>query len=80
MEVNLSLPELEAILEAERERQYMQNKFLAALKGIDIDGNAANKVDRVEEAKRRAAAKMAGVSEEEYEFATMGLGIEIEEE
>lgn len=81
METNLSLPELEAILDAERERQYNQNKFLAALKGINLEGAAAKSAEeKVEEIKNRVAAKLAGKDVETYELETLGLGVEVEEE
>jgi hypothetical protein len=81
MEENLSLPELEAILEAYRDQIYRQNKFAAALKGIDLEAGAATSAeDKVQEVKNRVAAKLNGVSQEEYEFGSMGLGIEIEDE
>jgi hypothetical protein len=37
MEDNLSMPELVAILEAKRNEDYEHKKFLAALKGVDLD-------------------------------------------
>jgi len=37
MEDNLSMPELVAILEAKQKEDYQHKKFLAALKGIDLD-------------------------------------------
>ena len=81
LEVNLSLPELEAILDAERERQYNQNKFLAALKGIDLDANAAKSAqERFEEVVEAAYAQLEGVSEEEYTFGQLGWGVEEEDE
>lgn len=81
MEINLSLPELEAILDAERKRQYAQNKFLAALKGINLGAEAAESAeDKIQAVKNRVAAKLSGMDEEEYELQTLGLGFEIEEE
>jgi hypothetical protein len=79
MEINLSLAELEAILEAERKRQYNQNKFMAALKGIDLEADAAQSAqERVDAIKNRVAAKMAGMDPDSYELSQMGLGIEQE--
>lgn len=81
MEINLSLNELEAILEAERKRQFQQNKFNAALKGINLDGESKEKSaeEKVQEIKNRVAARLSGVSEEEYELQTLGMGVEEEE-
>jgi hypothetical protein len=40
LETSLSLPELVATLEAKRESEYAQNKFLAAIQGVDLDEEA----------------------------------------
>ena len=40
MEDNLSMPELTSILVAKREREYDEKKFLAAMQGVDLDGNS----------------------------------------
>jgi hypothetical protein len=78
--MNISLPELEAILEAERERQYNQNRFAAALKGIDLDAGAAESAEeRFEAVKAKALASLSGKSEEEYTLGELGLGIEEED-
>lgn len=37
LEDNLSVPELTAILEAKNKEDYEHKKFLAALKGVDLD-------------------------------------------
>lgn len=39
------MPELLAVLVANREKQHEQNKFLAALKGIDLDKESAKSVN-----------------------------------
>lgn len=40
-------------------------RFVAALKGIDLDEGESNEFDEI---KQRAEAKAAGISEDEYEF------------
>jgi hypothetical protein len=40
LETSLSLPELISTLEAKRETEYAQNKFLAAIQGVDLDEGA----------------------------------------
>lgn len=81
LEVNLSLPELEAIIDAERDRQYTQNKFLAALKGIDLDAGAAESVQsRFDDIVAEAYAELEGVSEEEFTLGQLGWGVEEEED
>lgn len=57
----------------------MDRKFAAALKGIDLDKDT-KKNDAFEEVKRRAEAKLAGVSEEELEFSDIGISIEVEDD
>lgn len=64
-------------MDAAREATYNQNKFLAALKGISLEDNAAE--GRVEAIKRRMAAEAAGVSEEVYELDGI-FGFEVEDE
>ena len=81
LEENLSLAELEAILDAERKRQHGINKFNASLKGIDLDAAAkSDKEDPFERAKAKAEARARGMTEEQYEFDDMGLGFEDEDE
>lgn len=80
LEMNLSLPELEAILDAERKRQYAHNKFMAALKGINLDSDAANEEDPFERAVAKAHALAEGKSTDEHEFDSIGFGFEEEDE
>lgn len=48
------MPELIAILEAKREEDYENKKFLAALQGVDIDGASQKQGSTWEEIKARA--------------------------
>ena len=66
------------ILDAAREAQFNQNKFLAALKGINLEEGAAE--DKVAKIKERLAAQQAGMTEEEYDLTNAGLGFEYDEE
>jgi hypothetical protein len=79
LESNLSMVELQAILKAARERQWEQNKFTAALKGIKLDG-AAGKSDkeRFEEVVSKAKAQAAGKSEDQFVLEQVGVGVEEE--
>jgi len=77
MEDNLSLDELIAILDAHREDQYQRNKFLAAIQGIDLEGE--NNKDKVEEIKLRVRARQAGMHEDDLEVMEVGFGIEEED-
>ncbi|AXH67417.1 hypothetical protein SEA_WOFFORD_59 [Streptomyces phage Wofford] len=75
MEMNLTLAELEALLESKRDQDFQQNKFLAALKGIDLEDPSDGQAPTFEDVKRRAEAKNQGVSPETLEFAEIGIGI-----
>lgn len=80
LEESLSLPELNAIVGAKREQQYEQNKFAAALKGVDLDKSSGSESpeERFERIKRQAQAKAEGKSETEVEFSELGFGVELE--
>lgn len=82
LEANISLPELEAILTAAREREHARNKFAAALQGHDLDGNNESVEERFRKAELAAHAQLAGKSEEEYELSDEHgfFGFETEEE
>lgn len=79
LEENLSIQEVEVLLDASRAREYEKQKFAAALKGIDLDeqsgktGNADT--PSFDDIKRRAEAKARGVSEEQLEFADIGIAV-----
>lgn len=75
METNLTIAELETLLEAKREQEFQKNKFAAALKGIDLDEPQSD-TPSFEDIKRRAEAKAKGVSPESLELAEIGIGIE----
>lgn len=75
MENNLTLAELESLLESKRDREFEEKKFMAALKGIDLDGGSKSDVT-FEDVKNRAAAKVRGVSQEEFELKQLGFAVE----
>lgn len=84
LEECLSLPELQAILDASREAEHRRNKFQAALKGVDLDeGTKQETEDAFERVQRRAQARLRGISEEEVDKLAdadmFGLDFEIEE-
>lgn len=85
IEDNLSLPEIEQILDSYRESKWEQNKFLAALKGIELDDyhTATRSGDgevTAEDIKRRAEAKIRGISEEELVFEELSIAYEVEDD
>lgn len=51
------MPELVAILSAKNDEDYEHKKFLAALKGIDIDKNASEGKEAWERIKAKAFSK-----------------------
>lgn len=68
LEENLNLDELNLIIKAAHEREHRTNKFLAALKGIDLDkGKESDAQKKFERAQLRAQARLNGMSEEEME-------------
>ena len=50
LELSLSLPELTATLEAKRELDYQEKKFLAAIQGVDLDAQSGKQEDNPWEA------------------------------
>lgn len=71
MEIKLTLDELQAIITASREKEERQQKFAAALQGVDLDKNKGDEV--VDAVKRRANAKIKGISEEEEKWSSLGI-------
>lgn len=78
--MNISLDELKVILDAARDRDYRNQRFMAAIQGIDIDkGAKEDAAEALERVKMRAAARLQGKSVEQLEFDELGLDVEIEE-
>ena len=74
MEENLTLDELYLLRNAQHDAEYRRNKFMAALKGIDLDEQ--QEAADFERVKRQAAAELAGVSEEQYVFDLIGIEVD----
>jgi len=82
LEESLSLEELHVVVKAARDREERHHRFMAAIKGINLDEGDAEVItaqEKVEEMKRRAEARRAGKSDEMFEFDELGLDIEVEE-
>lgn len=76
----ISLPELEALLKEAREKEQRNQRFLAAIQGIDLDAHSKESAeDKLEAAKRRVAAMQSGKPKEEFEFDELDIGYEVEE-
>lgn len=65
LEDNLSYPELVAMVKAMRDREDRRNRMMAAVQGIELGKKEENKEDPVAAAKRRVAARQAGISEDQ---------------
>lgn len=75
----MNLDELKLILDAHREQELRNQKFLAAIQGIDIDKNTKEKAEEdFKRVEQRVQARLAGISEKKLEYDA--LGFEIEEE
>lgn len=62
LESSLCMQELSAILDAKRDADYQDKKFLAAIQGVDLDAQSGNKEEDPWEAmKARVAAKVSGI-------------------
>ena len=72
------MDELQEILTAARDREHRQNKFTAALKGVDIDKGIESEMT-VEDVKRRIEARRTGKTEEQIDFAELGIAVVYEE-
>ena len=81
LEMHITLEELELILNAAHERERNNQRFMAAVQGIDIDkGSKDEAASRFEAVQQRVEARLQGVSEEQLELDTLGIVVEIEEE
>lgn len=82
MEECLTLTELQTTLEAKREHEFKQQKFAAALKGVNLDehvGKDEEEATSGDDIKRRVQARLGGKSEEALEFEEIGIKV-IEED
>ena len=62
LESSLCMQELSAILEAKREADYQDKKFMAAIQGVDLDEQTGRREENPWEAmKARVAAKTSGI-------------------
>lgn len=75
MEECLTLQELNILVEGAREKEERQQKFLAAIQGIDLD-EGDETLPSFEDVKRKAAAIAAGQNEDVVEFNEFGIDFE----
>lgn len=77
IEENLNVFEISAIRDAAHKKDHERRKFEAMLhKGVDLDkDNNSDDVPSFDDIKRRAEARNTGLTEEQIEFATVGIQI-----
>lgn len=75
MEDDLTLDELYLLIDSDRKKEHRNNKFLAAVQGIDLDDDP-QKDDAFERVKAKAAADLAGKTEQEMVFDYIGIEVE----
>jgi hypothetical protein len=76
LESSLCMQELSAILEAKREHDYQDKRFMAAIQGVDLDAQIGKKEDDPwENMKARVAAKVSGVESSDASDITSYVGV-----
>lgn len=76
IEESLNIFEINAIRDAARKKDHERQRFEAMLhKGVDLDEQREDGVPTFDDIKRRAEAKNRGLSEEQIEFADIGIKI-----
>lgn len=74
LESSLSIKELEALIQASRDKEYRHNKFLAALQNIELPEPGAKSFEDV---KARATQRLFGVEDiEDLSFEELGINFE----
>lgn len=78
LEENLTIDELQAILDAINDREERDRIFRAAIAGVDYKGGTREKdnSDPVERAKAKARAQLKGMSEDQIEWGDLGFEVE----
>lgn len=74
IEESLTLDELMLLYGTSQDKINEDRKFMASLKGIDLDGGKSEEASSFEEIEQRAQAKLAGKSTDEMAFEDMGFG------
>lgn len=77
----LNLNELKLILDSYRDKELRNQKFQAAIRGIDLDKQIAKQAeDSFKKVQDRVQARLAGMSEKQFEINELGFDLEEEEE
>jgi hypothetical protein len=76
LEDNLTLHELEVLLVKARDVEREKQRFAASLKGINLgDDTQEKREEALARIAARVNARLAGVTEEEYEFSELGIQV-----
>lgn len=77
LEDSISLPEMQSIIEVKRDEQDMHRRFLAAIEGVDLDGEDDNDAEgRLAIIQARADARARGENPEVGEMDFFDLDFE----
>lgn len=79
MENTLTIEELQLLMEAKSDEIYREHRFLAAMKGIDLDEETKSD-DVFDKVRIKAAADLAGKTEDEFVFDMIGIDVATEGE
>lgn len=79
MEDVLTLEELYLLVDAKHESDHEQRRFLAAIQGIDLDEDKETD-SAFDKVAIRAAADLAGMTQEEFVFDMIGIEIDTDDE
>ena len=76
LEEALTLAELQLVINALREQELRNQKFFAAINGIDLDKAAAKDAEeKFMQVKQRVDARLAGMDEEKFELNSLGFDV-----
>lgn len=76
LESNVSLPELELILTAARDKEHRQQRFQAALKGVNLDDTKSDGgKTKFEEIQEKAIAELKGKDVEQMSLEELGFAV-----
>lgn len=80
LEENINLDELKLFVNSSRDKWEREQRFLAAINGINLDEGAGTTAqEKFEEVQRRVEAMKSGIDKETYELNELGMDVEIEE-
>ena len=78
LESNISMPELTTIIKAGRDKDHRNQKFLAALQGVDLENEQKDAVEAFEAVKARVMSKGKAGDPEALEVESKDYGVDYE--